>query len=126
MRIINVPGDGNCLFYSCGYLLHINHTDLRKVIGHIIKYHSYLKINDTSISQWIETSEPYYGHEYPISQNYTWGSELELAIISKLCKCQIIVHTSNDLDDIISTYGSNFTKTIHLAFGNMHYNPIIL
>lgn len=126
MRIVKVPGDGNCLFHSCGYLLNVSASTLRHRVAHIIQSHSSEEINGVSIRQWIINQG--YAHCpkcYPIAQSGTWGSDLELSIICHLYQCGIVIHDGTTLEKIIEFY-PEMERKIHLAYDGNHYDAIEL
>ena len=126
MKIHPVPGDGNCMFYSCAFFLDIDHQELRHLVAQVMCDYPDLPISGIPLSIWIE--ETGYGTCYPnhVAQDGFYGSALELTLISIMFRRTIYVFKQNSEGEFkqIADYFPGFGNEFRLLWSGDHYNPI--
>lgn len=121
MRKIIIPGDGNCLFRSCGILLGIDHAKLRYQVCHILDKHKKRKIGDLTIREWLANYPSNYVSQ--LRMLGTQGDALCLSVISNLYERTIIVLDKNN--NKISEFFANFGIPIYIQYSGNHYDALV-
>lgn len=134
MKIVNIEGDGNCLFHSCEYLMGLQNGTIRKRIADMIRNNPNLQISDTSLLDWIRyatgsTNIRETDYATLIERNGYWGSGLELTLISMVYRKSIYVirlyHNPPNYKKI-AEYHPEFNDPLFLLYNGSHYDAIVV
>jgi len=124
LRLANVRGDGNCFFRAIADQLYgseFRHNKLRKdVVDHLKankeEYRLFME-NDIKIDKYIRL----------MSRDGQWGGQLEMSILAKIHKFNIIMYQV-DYDDNAQEFhpwNTKGLKTVHVTYHRgRHYNSV--
>ena len=119
-EIVNVPGDGNCLYHSISTALN-NYEKTNDSIGESLRIElkDYMNTNEEvcrGIIQKIEETNTFEAILSRVSKN-EWGETEEIALISKMKDICIFVHTDREIE-----FPQTFSKG-HYIQGNSYEIP---
>lgn len=131
MKIVSVPGDGNCLFHAIGYSTGIPHDKLRRQCAQFIREnHSVFDDDEVLLADWIEWETDMSSNEYAdwIQQTGHWGGALEMLCVMKFLDISIAVYVKEHgvLKNIVTfTPTGGGQKSIRIYYnGNSHFSAI--
>jgi len=89
----DVPGQGNCLFEAIGRSANISASVLRRAAVQWMLVPN-RTLHGEKIDNWVEwnTGQTLQRYASSISRDGEWGSGIELAVISSLLNCAILVY----------------------------------
>ena len=128
MRIVQISGDGNCLFAACAYFLPVCHHQLRKKVVHILENHPDRQIEGLAISEWIKLTDHPQNYIERMKRNGTHGDGLCLSIISTNYKRTIRIYSRDPKEKknliLIAEYFSEYGNPITLYYNGSHYDVL--
>jgi len=125
MKVHRIIGDGNCLFGSCAFLLHTTHDNLRNKVVTVMKEYPTLKINGKTLAEWIEMAGNNKNYPSHVSKNGTWGSGIELALISIMYnRCIRIMKREETKFVQIAEFFPEYEDPMYLLYSGSHYDAL--
>ncbi len=93
----DVPGQGNCLFEAIGRSANISASILRSAAVQWMLVPN-RTLHGEKMENWVEWNTGQSLHQYAstISRDGEWGSGIELAVLSSLLKCAILVYEKHN------------------------------
>lgn len=130
--IEGVPGDGNCMYHSCGRYLNEPAEVIRKKVCKFIRENPEKKFNGEPLNKWIHWASETDCERYSqyMSKNGVWGGATELVIISHIYEVNIQVLTPMHGEDFykvvsdISHPTAHKRDTIFLLWTGSHYSNL--
>ena len=124
LTIIEVGGDGNCLFRSISDQLdgtQMNHKQYRKdAIDYMLQ-------NRDNFEPFIEDDVPFDEYIDDMDKDGEWGGNLEIQALSMRHEFNAIVHQLDAPVFAVSNFDPNAVRTIHLSYHlGEHYNSVRL
>lgn len=118
MKIIRVPGDGNCLLHAiAAQLPKFTHAELRQILYYEYKY------NTNAYKDFMERPVEYIEN---IKNDHVWLDETDISALSKILQCRIEVYKDR-VDKAYSIYNENGKTIVRLLYiGEMHYDALII
>lgn len=92
-QVVDVPGDGSCMYHAIGLSLHQSGQSLRALLARHMREHPDFLLNAVPLSDWISWQEGGLDvAQYAARvQSNQWGGALEQALIARLFGRPILV-----------------------------------
>jgi len=124
LRILEVGGDGNCLFRAIGDQLEGNQGAHKKYRQDAIEY---MLQNREDFEPFVEDDETFDDYIQEIEKDGEWGGNLELQALAMKYQFNAIVHQFNAPVFALANFDPNYVRTIHLSYHmGEHYNSVRL
>ncbi|AMT75434.1 RNA-dependent RNA polymerase [Tunis virus] len=122
--IHNVPGDGNCLFYSLSYLMFDTLAEWRSLKTTIANF---------ALTSWNQCTLAKLDYKTPqeyvadLNRNYYWGGTIEAEIVSLALNTTVVLWCTDVLDNVVDAfkYGQEpVSRALNLRLSNAHVSPL--
>ena len=117
MRVVRMPGDGNCLFHSLAYPRGHHRMVRACIVRHIAR-------NWESEFRPFVVAEERGGYVREMIRPGTWGDELVLRAFSDLARRRVRVYTPQHWT-VVAEYGRDFETTVDVLFSGCHYDVLV-
>lgn len=131
LKVFEVPSDGNCLFYAIDHQLGLESvngvprgaSELRKAAV------EYMKVHQEDFEPFVDSDDGWDGYLSAMSQNSTWGSQLELRALASVLECPINVYRAGGF--VLKMGEDQPGKVLRLSFhehyfaSGTHYNSVV-
>lgn len=126
LHIIEVEGDGNCLYRSVAHQFYLNeerHPEIRAAVGSHMRKHRdrYASFCTIDYDDYLERQ----------SEDRTWGDDLEIKALEEIFDRRIVIYSSDSpflepiATDFVGNGPSDESQPIILSYhGQMHYNSV--
>ena len=124
MIIVEVEGDGNCLFRSVSHQLY-NTTDHHALIRRIVI--QYLSLEREYFSQFVIDGDTKFDEYLEHTQrNGAWGDDLEIQAMSEIYNCpvEVFAYSNEPMRTFHESVGSQAPLRVSYH-GRSHYNSIV-
>ena len=131
-KVIDIPGDGNCLYRALSYFQYKNQQDYARVRNEIVDFvRNKYDLSDTKLDDHIVFATDAPEKEYRNWGNWVeeqvkdgvWGDFLTLELASRLYKTNIKIYNENNVIIYKTRYQSPNEWTLQYV-GNNHYNVL--